>query len=888
MSLNDIQRMSAEVRQASKIAWAKREGLGKFLSKQGKYVNVVDDFTKKAEKARLEAEKAIKNGNQIKKTADKAAKGIDLLQKGLFKEVSPKLASALRVGSLGLSIGSAIIGVVNSKAITELSELDERQRLVAADEMNRQLRALKSVSQRVSKLEVFKAKADRQLDYIFKEYRGVQSTALKGREIANNALYEVRQGRKILEGKIKSSENAINLRINKINETYQKVRADITKLLNNTQAGISKEIVATIAKIQQANESISLQSKVITKLETAFKNIKPPDKIDLSKITTDVTDKLKQLFNPQLSKISSIESTANKAGLDATEAKNTSTALKADLGNLRIVIDRQVNALANQDSTLASGIVNLNQSIAAQNKNIEAIDKKSVVPDFSSLQKKLDAQFNQFVADNNKALNVRDLQQSKLGQEFDRKLAELANLQNLTNDQRFQQIVAQNQQALKTRDLQQSELSKKIETDINAAINNFSKTSDQRFNDFINQNKTDFKTRDAVDQGLSRQIQELQRSNATIEANLRQIETKAKEDEKLNKEGNEKLAQMLPIIAALPIAIAGIPALTAKLTPTIPQITQATGTAICNSANGGCLSNALNNTSNNINQNTNNQNSNLLDKLNALGQGADLALLGVINDKLGDKVPGGLSGFLTKGFQWLHLDRVLNVLIFISTLHNAAMLSNNLGQTLLQAIANGLTLIGIKDESGGDIDLNAVIGNTAQGVIQGIIGTDNYTSLSLAWIKASRIYQANANVISSITNMSDVILNGVELVAGGVAKVANALRNWRVVGEKAYEVMNPQPNLKWGIFNKLQKAQESADFILQVSQVPVDLTQAATEFTNSATELTKAIKEDPEVPPGLKIQDAAQTKEKEGVVKAASIAALVSEIDLEPDEEAAS
>jgi hypothetical protein len=280
-----------------------------------------------------------------------------------------------------------------------------------------------------------------------------------------------------------------------------------------------------------------------------------------------------------------------------------------------------------------------------------------------------------------------------------------------------------------------------------------------------------------------------------------------------------------------------------------------------------------------------NQNGQDIAKLSDLLQAIDLSLLTVINNKLGDQVVGGISGFLTRGFKWLYLDRILNVLIFISTVHNAAMLSNNLAQTLIQAVANGLTLIGIKDESGGAIDLNAVLGNTAQSVIQGIIGADNYASLSLAWIKASRIYQSAANVISSITNMNDVILNGVELVAGGVAKVANALRNWRVVGEKAYEVMNPQPNLKWGIFNKLQKAQESADFILQVSQVPVDLTQAATEFTNSATEFTKAIKEDPEVPPGLKIQDAAQTKEKEGVVKAASIAALVSEIDLEPDED---
>ncbi|HLO88873.1 MAG TPA: hypothetical protein VK203_28250 [Nostocaceae cyanobacterium] len=395
-------------------------------------------------------------------------------------------------------------------------------------------------------------------------------------------------------------------------------------------------------------------------------------------------------------------------------------------------------------------------------------------------------------------------------------------------------------------------------------------------------------------QKLKQDQQKLQDDLKTQQDNLKEQEKKLKEQDKLNLEGLNLLKYYLPLTIArvdgLTPTINKIPAQTVnQLKPEIPPLVEE---AVCNSANGGCLSGALNQNANNINAATTAANNDLLSKIGALLNGlsvgldaASLAKLDTIDNKLGEQLPdGGIAGKLKRGFKWLQIDRVTNLLTLWVTLHNAFMLSNQLGDTLLTVIENGLTVIGVKDENDQPIDLNPIIGNTVSGLISNAIGAENYGQLTKAWLKANRIYQASANVVNSVVEMNDAITNGLEVVGGQNAKIGNALRNYRVVGEKAYEVFNPQPNFHHGFFAKVQKAQEKADALLQISQVPLEIGQVATELTESATELTKAIKEDPEVSKGIAIADAEQTKLKEQTVSSNSIATAITELDLANDE----
>ncbi|MDZ8082821.1 MAG: hypothetical protein RMX35_27625, partial [Nostoc sp. DcaGUA01] len=331
-----------------------------------------------------------------------------------------------------------------------------------------------------------------------------------------------------------------------------------------------------------------------------------------------------------------------------------------------------------------------------------------------------------------------------------------------------------------------------------------------------------------------------------------------------------------------------IPGLTAAAIkpdiPTLPQIENATGTAMCKSMNGGCSGKKIDDAVGNINNNTNKANNDLLDKFNAGANTAELVLLNIINNKLGNQLPGGIGGKLSRFADWMHLDRVLNILIFAATIHNGLMLSNDIGQTFIGIINNVLQLIGLKKEDGSAFDIGSVISGSIENLIKGAIGADNYTALTTAWAKANRIYQATTNALNSFQNLTSTVLSGLELVAGQTGKIANALRASGEVLESAYQWMNPQPKIN-RVTNFLENLQNGASTIQQVTQVPLDVINAVTELQTANTEFIKAIKEDdkPENK-GAEIEQPTKLAEDKETAKIASKGFELLDIDLEADD----
>ncbi|MGF1934543.1 MAG: hypothetical protein RM347_009085 [Nostoc sp. ChiQUE02] len=220
-----------------------------------------------------------------------------------------------------------------------------------------------------------------------------------------------------------------------------------------------------------------------------------------------------------------------------------------------------------------------------------------------------------------------------------------------------------------------------------------------------------------------------------------------------------------------------------------------------------------------------------------------------------------LLGFIN----WAVIDRVMNIMILASTIHNAAMLSNDIGQTLLGAINNVLSVIGIKNSEGEGFDVGAIIGKTFESMIKSIIGEENYTTLTINWQLANRIYQSTTNVFNSLTNAVAVITNALEVIGGTTSKLANALRTFGVVGEKAYQFFNPQPNFHNKFFSFLQNAQQGASTVQMVTQIPVDIVQAKVQIDEALTEQKAALKGDKnpdgtEREKGIEIEDNAPLK----------------------------
>jgi hypothetical protein len=221
---------------------------------------------------------------------------------------------------------------------------------------------------------------------------------------------------------------------------------------------------------------------------------------------------------------------------------------------------------------------------------------------------------------------------------------------------------------------------------------------------------------------------------------------------------------------------------------------------------------------------------NLLDRLI---QAADLSLLGVINNKLGPQLPGGISSVLDKagklvGKTWdfLQIDRVLNVLTFATALHNAYMLSNGLTQTLFSAISNILDVFGIEDKDGNALDVGQIVTQWTDTFFKKLFGVETVDGIKKEWAKLNRIYQAASNIIWSMQSIFDSTRSLLDLAIENTGKIGNALRKAGVVFENAYGKLTEKMTAR----NKWQKAlDEFAENAQNIENVISTVDEAAQE-----------------------------------------------------------
>ena len=269
---------------------------------------------------------------------------------------------------------------------------------------------------------------------------------------------------------------------------------------------------------------------------------------------------------------------------------------------------------------------------------------------------------------------------------------------------------------------------------------------------------------------------------------------------------------------------------------------------------------------------------NLFNTFNTAFQALDLSLLLVINRKLGPELVGGISGFLgrmlsrlNKIADWMHLDRLLNILIWWQTLHNAYMLSNDLGQTLFSAISNVMAAIGFKDAEGNALNLSDILGKQIDELAQGVLGVTAWAGIKAEWKRLNRIYQAAANLLWSLQSIGQSIINAVEVVGGWVASIGNALRKFGTIGEKAFGWMNQSPNFDNKFFTGLENAQNVISQIDSVASEVLSVQQTVIQIGEQKKELEKALGEVGDAKQGTPPPEAAKQKEAGEAAKTASV-----------------
>ena len=228
---------------------------------------------------------------------------------------------------------------------------------------------------------------------------------------------------------------------------------------------------------------------------------------------------------------------------------------------------------------------------------------------------------------------------------------------------------------------------------------------------------------------------------------------------------------------------------------------------------------------------------NKLDALTPTLQAVDFSVLKAINDKLGPQINGGLSGYLQDRFTKLWnsrvIDRALNLMAVGASLHNAIMLSRDLGTTLIETTGNVLAAVGIKNADGEAFDFSTIIGETVENFVKSAVGSENYTKLKQTWVKANRILTAGANLIDSVRSMQNTIIEAQEVVGGWVAKIGNGLSQDGVVNDNTIDWMPEKPNFK----NPFLRAQETIENLTEATESVNQLAAAVIE----TQELTKQI-----------------------------------------------
>jgi hypothetical protein len=739
-----------------------------------------------------------------KNAANTANDGINAIKNNQWQKLGQGGATFLKVVNIATAVAAwmgAILGYANTQAIKDIIDVNDAVFDSLNKELNRMANNFGKIFNRVTSLEKRSKRLEDDNKTIglrgqqaFTNSVAARELAEQSRKLGNDALYEARQGRKILDGQI------------------QKLAAE-TGLKN---AGLKQQYDAIVKQIgNNANNSVQ---QTIKQLQDAQQ-----------KATKTVTDSL----------IKSQEST-KKLTTDIQKTNSTVTTLRSGLQQtfnvtqsaIKQVVDKGITPVAR--ASTAWGVTVTPATITPATVTISDGGAVTVTPATVTPATVTPAQFSS----------------SAIGQQ----VAQQIKQETSGTDAKINTLSGAN-----------SNLAQAI-SNVNADLQNTKKVL----------GKTDINT---IDNGARLQIEQLRRENVEQVKQIQKLNTDLQNEQKMNLEGIQKLNNLLGTVNTIGIGVISIKAVVDAIpSNTInglkPQIPPLVEQGICNSTRGGCMKGALDQNANDIGNAVNAGNNDLWNKINAglngLSLGADSAVMGIlntINGKLGDLIPnGGIAGKLIKGFDWLKVDRALNVINTATTLHNGLMLSNNILQTLMLITGNVLAIIGIKDENGQPFDISSVINATVENFIKGAIGEENYTRTTEALAKANRIYQASMNVLNSLQNFNNVLLGAMEIVGSHVALIGNALKAAGQVAERAYKWFNPAPEFDNPWINQLEKFDNTANSVMMLTQIPLDISNSATELTNATNELIKTVKgEEQNSEPGLgdEIPDYKALKEKQ-------------------------
>lgn len=201
-----------------------------------------------------------------------------------------------------------------------------------------------------------------------------------------------------------------------------------------------------------------------------------------------------------------------------------------------------------------------------------------------------------------------------------------------------------------------------------------------------------------------------------------------------------------------------------------------------------------------------------------------------------------LFGWLNAFSQALRLDRVLNAMSVVLQIHNAAMLSRNLAESIGTLIDSVLNLIGLKDEKGEPIETFNILGKTATDFVKSVVGETVFTGVSEGWKRLSAIYTSVINIYDLLLQNLSGIAEGLEIVGNYSGKMGNALKKGGVVLSDAYDWMSENVKIKTGKLSAIDKYVEGLESLENITSDLQEVTEVVAEGKESIEESKEELK----------------------------------------------
>ncbi|WP_013321419.1 methyl-accepting chemotaxis protein [Gloeothece verrucosa] len=222
-----------------------------------------------------------------------------------------------------------------------------------------------------------------------------------------------------------------------------------------------------------------------------------------------------------------------------------------------------------------------------------------------------------------------------------------------------------------------------------------------------------------------------------------------------------------------------------------------------------------------------------LAKTNTLLSGLDFSGIAEIRAKL-EAMDAWQKAKQVLLWKYLLFMRVIAILTFAATVHNALMLTRSIGDSLVYALNNVLTLFGIKDADEVEKGISEAIGKTIEATVKTIIGEANYASMSAGWKKLSTIYNSATRVVQLLGDSLYGIAEGIEIVAKYTGKLGNALERSGTIIEGIAGRFSELFTFKIGrlgaISRVLEKGQEMASDLEQITSEAVQVAENCNEI----------------------------------------------------------